>query len=227
MSDQTEQQTQAGSEVPTQAGSDQIAVMQEAIRKLEKNNSKLRDELTRKNEQLADKEAEGQEALQEKLLRDGKATELVEVLRGTVGEKEAEIAELRKQISDQGQAFTQSQVENVALNAFAQAGAHTPKDLFALHREKLELKDGQVVGLVGGVQAPLDQFVESLRAPGSTQAYHFSGSGARGMSAQGSAATTTAGGKSWSSLSFTEQLAMQVADRENGTNEVARLKAAG
>ena len=227
MSDQTEQQTQAGSEVPTQAGSDQIAVMQEAIRKLEKNNSKLRDELTRKNEQLADKEAEGQEALQEKLLRDGKATELVDVLRGTVGEKEAEIAELRKQISDQGQAFTQSQVENVALNAFAQAGAHTPKDLFALHREKLELKDGQVVGLVGGVQAPLDQFVESLRAPGSTQAYHFSGSGARGMSAQGSAATTTAGGKSWSSLSFTEQLAMQVADRENGTNEVARLKAAG
>ena len=227
MSDQTEQQTQAGSEVPTQAGSDQIAVMQEAIRKLEKNNSKLRDEITRKNEQLADKEAEGQEALQEKLLRDGKATELVDVLRGTVGEKEAEIAELRKQISDQGQAFTQSQVENVALNAFAQAGAHTPKDLFALHKENLQLKDGQVVGLVGGVETPLNQFVESLRAPGSTQAYHFSGSGARGMSAQGSAATTTAGGKSWSSLSFTEQLAMQVADRENGTNEVARLKAAG
>ena len=38
--------------------------------------------------------------------------------------------------------------------------------------------------------------------------------------------TTTAGGKTWSSLSFTEKVMLEEQDRINGTSEVARLKAA-
>ena len=227
MADQNEQQLQAETEVQTPAGqSDEIALLKASIQKLEANSRKQMAELTSARERLAAKDAEDQEALQAKLIADGKSDVIINELRQTVDEKKGEIAELKKQISDQNAAFTASQVQNVALNAFAQAGAHTPADLYALEREKLELKDGNVVAVVGGVHTPLDEYVQGLRAPGSNRAYHFAGTGARGMSAQGSA-PSTAGGRSWSELSFTEQLQVEVDDLEKGTNNAARLKAAG
>ena len=140
-------------------------------------------------------------------------------LQDQLAQKDQAIEEMRAQ-------FQQEQIRASATNAFAQAGVHAPDDLFRLEQDKLRLKDGAIVALVGGVETPLQQHLESLKSPGSGRDYFFSGSGARGMSAVGSASSSS-GGKSWDALSFSEQIASEQADLENGTNNASRLKAAG
>jgi len=140
-------------------------------------------------------------------------------LQDQLAQKDQAIEEMRAQ-------FQQEQIRASATNAFAQAGVHAPDDLFRLEQDKLRLKDGAIVALVGGVETPLQQHLESLKSPGSGRDYFFSGSGARGMSAVGSASSSS-GGKSWESLSFAERVAIEQADLENGTNNASRLKAAG
>ena len=140
-------------------------------------------------------------------------------LQDQLAQKDQAIEEMRAQ-------FQQEQIRASATNAFAQAGVHAPDDLFRLEQDKLRLKDGAIVALVGGVETPLQQHLESLKSPGSGRDYFFSGSGARGMSAVGSASSSS-GGKSWDALSFSEKIAIEQADLENGTNNASRLKAAG
>lgn len=140
-------------------------------------------------------------------------------LQDQLAQKDQAIEEMKAQ-------FQQEQIRASATNAFAQAGVHSPDDLFRLEQDKLRLKDGAIVALVGGVETPLQQHLESLKSPGSGRDYFFTGSGARGMSAVGSASSSS-GGKSWESLSFAEKIAIEQADLENGTNNASRLKAAG
>ena len=140
-------------------------------------------------------------------------------LQDQLTQKDQAIEEMKAQ-------FQQEQIRASATNAFAQAGVHAPDDLFRLEQDKLRLKDGAIVALVGGVETPLQQHLESLKSPGSGRDYFFSGSGARGMSAVGSASSSS-GGKSWESLSFAEKIAIEQSDLENGTSNASRLKAAG
>ena len=140
-------------------------------------------------------------------------------LQDQLAQKDQAIEEMKAQ-------FQQEQIRASATNAFAQAGVHSPDDLFRLEQDKLRLKDGAIVALVGGVETPLQQHLESLKSPGSGRDYFFTGSGARGMSAVGSASSSS-GGKSWDALSFAEKIAIEQADLENGTNNASRLKAAG
>lgn len=206
MTDQTEQSVQGDETAPAQGGPDQSAELLLRIKQLEDNSRKQMRELTNAREKLAQKEQQDQQA---QLLADGKATELVEQLRNTVSEKEGRIAELERQNSDQQKLFTQSQTKNVVLNAFAQAGAHTPDDLYRLEQDNFENRDGNVVAIVGGVETPIQQYIEGLRAPGSAKAYCFSGTGARGMSSTGSQ-SSAASGQDLSKLSYSEKLAMRV-----------------
>ena len=160
------------------------------------------------------------------LLATGQAEVLVDQLRGTVGEKDQRILELEQMLQDKDVAFQQSQIKATAMSAFQQGGVHTPEDLFDLEKHKLRLKDGAVYAIVGGVELPLQQHVESLRSPGSGRDYFFNGSNARGMGASGSS-IATGGGQSWSSMSAFERMKIEAADEINGTNNAARLKAAG
>lgn len=163
---------------------------------------------------------------QEALLANGQAEKVVEELRGTVGSKEKRILELEQLLLDKDSAFQQSQIKSAAINAFSQGGVHTPEDLFNLEKDKFSMKDGHVVALVGGVEVPLQQHLENLKSPGSGKDYFFAGSGARGMSATGSS-TATSGGQSWSTMSTFERMTVEAMDEQNGTNNAARLKAAG
>ena len=206
MTDQTEQSVQGDDTAPAQGGPDQNAELLIRIKQLEDNNRKLLGELNNSREKLSQKEQQDQQA---QLLADGKATELVEQLRNTVSEKEGRIAELERQNSEQQQKFVQSQTKNVVLNAFAQAGAHTPEDLYQLEQKNFENRDGDVVAIVGGVPTPIEQYIDGLRAPGSAKAYCFSGTGARGMSATGSQPSVSQG-QDLNSMSYSEKLAMRV-----------------
>ena len=117
----------------------------------------------------------------------------------------------------------QDQIKANATNLFAQSGVNAPDHLMKILGDNLRLdENGAVVILSGGVQVPLNQHIQNLKSPGSGFEMFFSGTQARGMSAVGST-SNAAGQNSWSSLSFSEQLALEVEDPE----AAARLKAQG
>ena len=116
----------------------------------------------------------------------------------------------------------QDQIRANATNLFAQSGVNAPEHLMKILGENLRLdENGAVTILAGGVQVPLQTHIQNLKNPGSGFEMFFSGTQARGMSAVGSTATT-ASGKDFNSMSFTEKLRMEVEQPE----EYARLKAA-
>ena len=117
----------------------------------------------------------------------------------------------------------QDQIRASATNLFAQNGVNMPEHLMKILGDQMRLdENGGVVILAGGVQVPLNQHIQALKAPGSGFENFFIGSGARGMSAVGQASATS-GQKSWDSLSFSEQVAIEMQDPE----KAARLKAQG
>ena len=117
----------------------------------------------------------------------------------------------------------QDQIRASATNLFAQSGVNMPEHLMKILGDQMRLdENGAVVILAGGVQVPLNQHIQNLKAPGSGFENFFIGSGARGMSAVGQASATS-GQKSWDSMSFSEQVAIEMQDPE----KAARLKAQG
>ena len=115
----------------------------------------------------------------------------------------------------------QDQIKAGATNLFAQSGVNAPEHLMKILGGELD-ENGAVVCLAGGVQVPLNQHIQNLKSPGSGFEMFFSGTQARGMSAVGSS-PNTAGGKAWSAMSLTEQIAMLNDEPE----AAARLQAQG
>ena len=229
MSDTPEQQVQADEAQAQAGGIDANAELLNKIALLEANNKKLLNE--KKNasasvedlqRQISDLQNNQQKAKQSQLAEAGEFKTLWQDATGTVSTLQDEIAQLKIQLEEKDVAFQQQQIKASALNAISQAGIHNPGQAFSLLKENLRLKDGQPIALAGGVEVPLQQHLESLRAPGSGWEHHFAGSGARGMSAAGSSSSSN-GQKSWGSMSLTEriQLEMEQPDR------AAQLKAAG
>lgn len=117
----------------------------------------------------------------------------------------------------------QDQIKANATNLFAQSGVNAPDHLMKILGDNLRLdENGAVVILSGGVQVPLNQHIQNLKSPGSGFEMFFSGTQARGMSAVGST-SNAAGQGSWSSMSFSERLALEVENPE----AAAQLKAQG
>ena len=172
--------------------------------------------------QLTDLQNNQQQAKQSKLAEAGEFKTLWTEATATVSSLQDEIAGLKQQLDDKEVAFQQQQIRATALNAFSQGGVHAPEHMFQLLKDSLRLKDGSVVALVGGVETPLQQHLDSLKSPGSGMDYFFSGSGARGMSAAGSS-NSLSGGKSWGSMGLVERIQME----EENPQLAAQLKAQG
>ena len=172
--------------------------------------------------QLTDLQNNQQQAKQSKLAEAGEFKTLWTEATATVSSLQDEIAGLQQQLEDKEVAFQQQQIKATALNAFSQGGVHAPEHMFQLLKDSLRLKDGSVVALVGGVETPLQQHLDSLKSPGSGMDYFFSGSGARGMSAAGSSSSSS-GVKSWSSMGLLERIQME----EENPQLAAQLKAQG
>ena len=177
--------------------------------------------------QVSDLQRNHQKAKQAELMEREDYKTLYKDQSGTVSSLQEEVANLTKALEQQKVNARNEQIKASAMNAFSQNGVNAPDHLLKIIGENLRMdENGAVVALSGGVQVPLQQHIESLRNPGSGFELYFSGTQARGMSASGSG-TTTAGGKTWSSMSFTEKVMLEEQDKARGTNEVARLKAAG
>ena len=171
--------------------------------------------------QVQDLQNNQQQAKQSKLAEAGEFKTLWTEATQTVSSLQDEIVGLKQQLEAKEVQFQGEQIKATALNAFSQGGVHAPEHLFHLLKDSLRLKDGSVVALVGGVETPLQQHLDTLKSPGSGRDYFFAGSGARGMSAVGSQANNT-GGKDLNSMSFSERLQLEVEQPEL----YARLKAA-
>ena len=180
----------------------QLEDMQRQFQELQQGQQKQKQENLVKNQEF------------EQLWKD--ASQSNSTLQDQLAQKDQAIEEMKAQ-------FEQEQIRASATNAFAQAGVHAPEDLFRLEQDKLRFKDGAIVALVGGVETPLQQHLDSLKSPGSGRDYFFSGSGARGMGAAGSTSNASGQG-SWSSMSFSEQCAYEI---ENGPDAAAQLRAQG
>jgi len=177
--------------------------------------------------QIHDLQNNHQKAKQAQLAEQGEYKTLWSEAAGTVNSLKDELSQRDKTIEELKSQFQQQQIKATAVNAFTQSGVNAPDHLLKIIGDSLRLDEsGSVVALSGGVQVPLQQHLDNLKTPGSGFEMFFNGSQARGMSAMGSS-TTTAGGKTWSSMSFTEKILLEEQDRIQGTNEVARLKAAG
>ena len=228
MSDTTEQTAAPEVQPPAEDKTDamRVQLLEAKNQQLIAEKQKVNDQLKDMQRQVSDLQSNQQQAKQSQLAEAGEFKTLWSEASATNTSLQDEIAQLKQQLQDKDVAFQQQQIKATALNAFSQNGVHSPDHLFQLQKENLRLKDGNVVALVGGVEVDLQAHVESLKSPGSGMDYMFNGSGARGMSAAGSS-TATSGGKSWGSLSLMERIQMEAEDDANGTNNAARLKAAG
>ena len=229
MSDTPEQNIQADDAQAQAGGNDANAQLLEQIKNLEANNRKLLTE--KKNatasvedlqRQISDLQNNQQKAKQSQLAEAGEFKTLWQDATGTVSTLQDEIAQLKQQLKEKDVAFQQQQIKASALNALSQSGVVNPDQAFSLLKENLRLKDGVPIALAGGVEVPLQQHLESLRAPGSGWEHHFAGSGARGMSAAGSSSSSN-GQKSWASMGLMERITLE----ETNPQLAAQLKAAG
>ena len=229
MSDTPEQEIQADNAQVQADGTDDNAELLNKVQLLEANNRKLLNEkrnalssmedLQRKVQDLQNNQ---QQAKQTKLAEAGEFKTLWTEATQTVASLQDEIVGLKQQLEAKEVQFQGEQIKATALNAFSQGGVHAPEHLFHLLKDSLRLKDGSVVALVGGVETPLQQHLDSLKSPGSGMDYFFSGSGARGMSAAGSS-NSSSGGKSWGSMGLMERIQME----EENPQLAAQLKAQG
>ena len=65
--------------------------------------------------------------------------------------------------------------------------------MYALHQDRLRMNGNDLMVVNGGVEQPLNSFVDGLKSPDSQFAYMFASSGAKGMGAVGSTPSSIGG----------------------------------
>ena len=225
MSETTEQQAAPETQPPAEDKTDAMRVQLLEAKNLELKSEKqaVKKQMEDMQRQMADLQNNQQQAKQTQLAEAGEFKTLWSEASATNTSLQDEIAQLKQQLQDKDVAFQQQQIKSAALNAIAQSGVVNPEQAFSLMKESLRLdENGNAVCLSGGVQVELNSHLNSLKQPGSGWEHHFSGSGARGMSAAGSS-TSASGGKSWGSMSLMERIQTE----EENPALAAQLKAQG
>ncbi len=173
------------------------------------------------NQKIRDLENLQSKAKQTKLEKQGEYESLWKEAQGTVAEKEKEISELRTQLEAERSATQQQTIKAKAVNAFQQAGVQQPEHMYALHQDRLRMNGNDLMVLNGGVEEPLNSFVDGLKSPNSQFAYMFASSGARGMGAVGSTPSSVGGENPYATGNFSGVVKLEA---EN-PDLAARLKA--
>ena len=225
MSEINEQQAAPETQPPAEDKTDAMRVQLLEAKNLELRNEKqaVNKKMEDMQRQMADLQSNQQQAKQSQLAEAGEFKTLWSEASATNTSLQDEIAQLKQQLQDKDVAYQQQQIKSAALNAIAQSGVVNPEQAFSLMKESLRLdENGNAVCLSGGVQVELNSHLNSLKQPGSGWEHHFSGSGARGMSAAGSS-TSASGGKSWGSMGLMERIQLE----EENPALAAQLKAQG
>ena len=225
---ETPEQNVPVDEAQAPVGGADVSALQAELDLLRASNQKKLNELKNQrasNEDLQRKFQELQASQHQKdqaqLAQAGNYQKLWEDQKSTVTDLQSQVAQ-RDQIIEQMKIESQQQqIKVTALNAIAQSGAVNSDQAYQLLQNDLRMKDGELIALAGGVEVPINQRLDQLKQPGSGWEHHFSGSGARGMSAGSS--SSAAGGASWSSMGLMERIQLE----EENPQLAAQLKAAG
>ena len=198
------------------------------IQRLKAHNAQLIDEKQKVSakfdamqKQIRDLENLQSKAKQSKLEKQGEYESLWKEAQGTVADKEKEISELRTQLEAERTATQQQSIKAKAVNAFSQAGVQQPEHMYALHQDRLRMNGNDLMVVNGGVEQPLNSFVDGLKSPDSQFAYMFASSGAKGMGAVESSKSDGGGENPYSTGNFTEMVRLEA---EN-PDLAARLRA--
>jgi DNA repair exonuclease SbcCD ATPase subunit len=224
MSENTEQQPVADAQAPV--GQPDLAAQIEALKaknaELIGEKQRVKAQFDDLQQQITELRQQNAQQKQAQLAEAGQFEPLWKEASETNKTLRQQITELQQQLEQKDAAYQQQTIQARAVSAFQQAGVVQSEHMYALLKDKLRLKDGAVVALDGGVETDLGQFLNSLKAPESQFAYMFSGSGARGMGAVGTANRSASGvANPYLAKNFTEIIRLEAENPELA----ARLKA--
>ena len=176
-----------------------------------KDADEARDALQKVQEQLAEIKNQQQATVQKSLQDQGQYKELWEQTKRTVGERDAEIVQLKAELSSVKQDRQQDRLRAAALSQINTAGALNSQQLFTLLQSGLRQNDeGSPVMLNGGVEQPLGEYLANLKQSSEWQ-HHFAASGQTGMSRVGGGTTVAPGRDNpYRSGNMTEALRLEV-----------------
>ena len=152
---------------------------------------------------------------QSKLAESGEHKKLWEEAQKTVSEREAELNQLRQEMSQQAAKAESQQVRSVATSAMAQMGVFAPDQLYQLMSQKLKLNGEEVKAIDGGVEVSLPEFIGNLKNPGSGYEHFFSASRVSGMGTSAGSPSLTAGmDNPYTARNFTQIIALETENPE-------------
>ena len=127
----------------------------------------------------------------------------------TAQEKEQQIMNLSQQLEEMKNSHEVASTKTAALAAISNLGAINAEQTLALLQAKLHKNaEGNVVVLYGGVDQDLNNYLTSLKNPGSGWEHHFKPSSAAGMGARPSPVANAGGGplNPWKTGNLTQQM---------------------
>ena len=225
MSEITEQSPAGDVQPPAEDKTDAMRIQLLEAKNLELKNEKqaVKKQMEDMERRLQEMQQGQQKEKQQNLVKNQEFEILWKEASQSNSSLQEQLAEKDQQIANMKVEAQQAQIKQVAMSAIAQNGVVNPAQAFDLLQKDLRMNsDGNVIALYGGVEVDLNSHLNNLKQPGSGWEHHFAGTGARGMSAVGSS-PNTAGGKSWSGMSLTEQIAML----NDQPEAAARLQAQG
>ena len=198
-----------------------LALVQQDKAKLGENNRKLNErlqELERTTNELQNKLLTGKT---QQLESQGEYQRLYEDQKVGINKLQDQIRDLEAQLGNERQTVAQERLKAAALNQISRADVVNPDQMYQLLAPNLREEGGKAVVLNGGVEQPLNDYLATLKNPGSGWEHFFSASGARGMgAAPGNAASVAPGMRNpWRAESFsvTEQFALQASNPDLAT----------
>ena len=157
------------------------------------------DEVYKKKEEQRKQELEDQ----------GQWKTLWEEANKTAQEKEQQIMTLSQQLEEMKTSNEVASTKTTALAAISNLGAINAEQTLSLLQGKLQKNaEGKVVVLNGGVEQDLDNYLSTLKNPGSGWEHHFKPSSAAGMGAKPSPTSNAGGGQvnPWKTGNLTQQM---------------------
>ena len=122
---------------------------------------------------------------------------------------------LSQQLEDLKTSNEIASTKTTAMAAISNLGAINAEQTLALLQGKLQKNaEGKVVVLNGGVEQDLNNYLSSLKNPGSGWEHHFKPSSAAGMGAKPSPTSNAGGGQPnpWKTGNITQQMLLSAQD---------------
>lgn len=137
-------------------------------------NQRMHEQLTQLQKQLTDLQTNVQTGKHKQLEEKGELQPIVDDLRSELATKVKEIEALNEQLNRVQQAAAEERIAASTIRRISDAGAFSPEQLYVLLQPRLKLNEQKLpVVLNGGVEVPFDDYLASLKQPGSGFEHHF------------------------------------------------------